>query len=114
MIIKTHNDWLPLQPQVQNRKAGDGQWVQFGNLLPHLFDNFLLVSDLTDILVDPDFEPKQLLFLDPEKHEAFRERMLKRIQEKPSPKVNIGIGPNIAEIREQTQKIKEIIDRDLL
>ena len=65
-------------------QAGDGQWVQFGNLLPHLFDNFLLVSDLTDILVDPDFEPKQLLFLDPEKHEAFRERMLKRIQEKPA------------------------------
>ncbi len=65
-------------------QAGDGQWVQFGNLLPHLFDNFLLVTDLTDILVDPDFEPKQLLFLEPAKHEAFRERMLKRIQEKPA------------------------------
>jgi len=30
----------------------------------------------------------------------------KRIQEKPSPKVNMGIGPNKAEIKEQTQKIK--------
>ena len=63
-------------------QAGDGRWVQFGNLLPHLFDNFLLVTDLTDILVDPDFDPKQLLFLDQAKHEAFRERMLARIQEK--------------------------------
>ena len=65
-------------------QAGDGRWVQFGNLLPHLFDNFLLVTDLTDILIDPDFEPKQLLFLDQAKHEAFRERMLARIQEKPA------------------------------
>ena len=30
----------------------------------------------------------------------------KRIQKKPSPKVNIGIGPNNAEIKAQTQKIK--------
>ena len=65
-------------------QAGDGKWVQFGNLLPHLFDNFLLVTDLMDVVADPDFEPKQLLLLDPEKHEAFRERMLSRIQEKPA------------------------------
>ena len=65
-------------------QAGDGKWVQFGNLLPHLFDNFLLVTDLMDVVADPDFEPKQLLLVDPEKHEAFRERMLSRIQEKPA------------------------------
>ena len=34
--------------------------------------------------MDPDFEPKQLLFVDQAKHEAFRERMLKRVQEKPA------------------------------
>jgi crotonobetainyl-CoA:carnitine CoA-transferase CaiB-like acyl-CoA transferase len=62
-------------------QAGDGRWMQFGNLLPHLFDNFLLVTDLTDVLADPDFDPRQLI-LPPDKHEAFRERMLSRIQER--------------------------------
>ncbi len=64
-------------------QAGDGRWMQFGNLLPHLFDNFLLVTELMDVLADPDFDPRQLL-LPPEKHEAFRERMLERIQSRPS------------------------------
>ena len=64
-------------------QAGDGRWMQFGNLLPHLFDNFLLVTELMDVLADPDFDPKQLT-LPPEKHEAFRERMLERIQSRPA------------------------------
>jgi len=62
-------------------QAGDGRWMQFGNLLPHLFDNFLLVTDLIDVLADPDYNHGQML-LPPEKHEAFRERMLLRIQER--------------------------------
>lgn len=62
-------------------QAADGRWMQFGNLLPHLFDNFLVTTDLIDIVADPDFNAKQLL-LPEEKHEAFRERMLKRIQER--------------------------------
>lgn len=65
-------------------QAGDGRWMQFGNLLPHLFDNFLINTDLIDIIADPDFDNKQLLLRDPDKHEAFRERMLKRIQERPA------------------------------
>ncbi len=64
-------------------QAGDGRWMQFGNLLPHLFDNFLMVTDLLDIVADPDFEAKQLS-LPPEKYEAFRERMLRRIQTRPA------------------------------
>ena len=64
-------------------QAGDGRWMQFGNLLPHLFDNFLLVTELMDVLADPEFDPKQLT-LPPEKHEAFRERMLTRIQSRAS------------------------------
>jgi crotonobetainyl-CoA:carnitine CoA-transferase CaiB-like acyl-CoA transferase len=64
-------------------QAGDGRWMQFGNLLPHLFDNFLLVTELTDVLADPDFDTRQLT-LPPEKHEAFRERMLERIQSRTS------------------------------
>ena len=61
-------------------QAADGRWLQFGNLLPHLFDAFLIATDLVDILADPDYEPHQLLFNDPGKHEAFRDRMLLRIQ----------------------------------
>ena len=64
-------------------QAGDGKWVQFGNLLPHLFDNFLMVTDLIDVVADPDWNPAQMM-LPREKHEAFRERMLLRIQEKPA------------------------------
>ena len=64
-------------------QAGDGRWLQFGNLLPHLFDNFLMVTDLIDIIADPDFEPTQLA-LPPEKYEPFRDRMLLRLQERPA------------------------------
>ncbi|HIG39279.1 MAG: CoA transferase [bacterium] len=62
-------------------QAGDGRWMQFGNLLPHLFDNFLLVTNLIDVLADPDYNPVQML-LPAEKHETFRNRMLLRIQER--------------------------------
>ena len=64
-------------------QAGNGRWMQFGNLLPHLFDNFLIATDLIDIVTDPDFDPKQLA-LPEAKHEAFRDRMLKRIQDRSS------------------------------
>jgi len=62
-------------------QTGDGRWMQFGNLLPHLFDNFLLVTELMDVLADPDYDPQQML-LPGEKQEAFRERMLVRIQQR--------------------------------
>ncbi|MGI9329062.1 MAG: CoA transferase, partial [Pseudomonadales bacterium] len=65
-------------------QAGDGRWLQFGNLLPHLFDNLLIATDLIDIITDPDFDHKQLRLLSEEKHEAFRARMLKRIQDRPA------------------------------
>ena len=62
-------------------QTSDGRWVQFGNLLPHLFDNFLLVTELIDVLADPDYDQGQMM-LPEEKQEAFRERMLLRIQER--------------------------------
>ena len=62
-------------------QTSDGRWVQFGNLLPHLFDNFLLVTELIDVLADPDYDHAQMM-LPEEKQEAFRERMLLRIQER--------------------------------
>jgi len=65
-------------------QAGDGRWMQFGNLLPHLFDNLLIATDLIDIVADPDFDHQQLALRSPAKQEAFRARMLKRIQDRPA------------------------------
>ena len=65
-------------------QAGDGRWMQFGNLLPHLFDNFLIATDLIDVLADPAFDAKQMLLRPEESQEAFRERMLRRVQEQAS------------------------------
>ena len=65
-------------------QAGDGQWMQFGNLLPHLFDNFLIATDLIDVLADPLYDPAQMLLTEEDAHEAFRQRMLGRIQSQPS------------------------------
>jgi crotonobetainyl-CoA:carnitine CoA-transferase CaiB-like acyl-CoA transferase len=61
-------------------QAADGRWLQFGNLLPHLFDGFLRVADLMEVLADPDYDQAQMLLRQPAKHEAFRQRMLERIQ----------------------------------
>ncbi|MFN2169355.1 MAG: CaiB/BaiF CoA transferase family protein, partial [Anaerolineae bacterium] len=65
-------------------QAGDGRWMQFGNLLHHLFENFLIATDLVDVLADPYFDAAQMLMTNPEHHEAFRNRMLQRIQERPA------------------------------
>jgi crotonobetainyl-CoA:carnitine CoA-transferase CaiB-like acyl-CoA transferase len=66
-------------------QTGDGQWMQMGNLLPHLFDNFLIATDLLDVLGDPAFDGTQMLLRPEDKQEAFRERMLKRMQDRPAP-----------------------------
>ena len=42
-----------------------------------------MVTDLIDIIADPDFEPTQLA-LPPEKYEPFRDRMLRRLQDRPA------------------------------
>ncbi len=88
-------DMFPARPPTSNEppmpslyyhpaQAGDGRWMQFGNLLPHLFDNFLRVTELIDVLADPDFDQTQMRLTEENKHEAFRERMLLRIQERPA------------------------------
>lgn len=64
-------------------QASDRRWMQFGNLLPHLFDNFLRVTDLLEVLTDPDFNAGQMV-LPPKKLDAFRDRMLRRIQQRSS------------------------------
>ena len=55
--------------------------MQLGNLLPHLLDNFLTVTDLIDVVADPDFDPTQM-GLPAEKLERFRNRMLLRMHER--------------------------------
>ena len=87
-------------------QAGDGRWMQFGNLLPHLFDNFLIATDLVDITIDEDFDPVQLL-LRGDKQDIFRARMLKRIQERPADDWMadfIADGGIVAAIYETTQQ----------
>ena len=62
-------------------QAADGRWVQLGNLLPHLFDNFLVATGLVDILADPDYDTTQMN-LPEAKREHFRDLMFQRMQEK--------------------------------
>lgn len=96
-------------------QAGDGRWMQFGNLLPHLFDNFLMVTDLIDIVADPDFEPTQLA-LPPEKYEPFRDRMLKRLQERPAADwmadciANGGVVATAYQTTQQALRDPDIVD----
>jgi len=59
----------------------DGRWIQLGNLLQHLFDNYLAAADLLDVYADvrcvgaPASWPA-------EAREAVRDRMLTRMREK--------------------------------
>ena len=95
-------------------QAGDGRWLQFGNLLPHLFENFLIATDLIDVVADPDFDPAQLK-LSPEKQEAFRDRMLRRIQARPASEwiadfiANGGVAATVYQTTQQA-----ITDQDVV
>ena len=87
-------------------QAGDGRWMQFGNLLPHLFDNFLIATDLIDVLADPLYDPKQMLLIEEAAHEAFRARMLARIQSRDSSawmQAMIEDGGIVATVYQSTQ-----------
>ena len=95
-------------------QTSDGRWVQFGNLLPHLFDNFLLVTDLIDVLADPDYDQGQMM-LPAEKQEAFRERMLLRIQERTAEEwmaACVADGGVVATALQTTQQA--IVDPDIV
>ncbi|MFN0148079.1 MAG: CaiB/BaiF CoA transferase family protein [Dehalococcoidia bacterium] len=62
-------------------QAGDGRWLQMGNLLQHLFDNYVAAAGLEDIFGDPDHEGSPAAWA-PEVREAFRDRMFERMREK--------------------------------
>ena len=95
-------------------QTSDGRWVQFGNLLPHLFDNFLLVTELIDVLADPDYDQAQMMLPD-EKQEAFRERMLLRIQARTAEEwmaACVSDGGVVATAHQTTQQA--ILDPDIV
>ena len=60
-------------------RTRDGQWLQLGNLLPHLLQNFLRAAGFADELKDPKYAgdpmrwPKDVL-------EAFRDRLFARMR----------------------------------
>ena len=59
----------------------DGRWIQFGNLLQHLFEAFVGAADLADIYADPRYQGAPAAW-DEDAREAFRARMLTRMRER--------------------------------
>lgn len=95
-------------------QAGDGRWVQLGNLLPHLFDNFLVATELVDILADPDYDSEQMTLTE-EKREHFRDLMFRRMQEKTGAEwidVFVDNGSVVAGLVQSTQEA--LADADML
>ena len=62
-------------------RTKDGKWLQLGNLLPHLLDNFFRASGLDAVIADSEHEgdpfrwPREAL-------EAFRDRLFEHMQTK--------------------------------
>ncbi|MDA0301589.1 MAG: CoA transferase [Chloroflexi bacterium] len=59
----------------------DGVWLQLGNLLQHLFDNYLVAADFADIFGDGEHEGAPSTWPEATR-EAFRDRMLLRMRER--------------------------------
>ena len=59
----------------------DGRWLQFGNLLAHLFDNYLTAVGLEDIFADPDYEGTAAQWSE-DARERLRDRMFARMLER--------------------------------
>lgn len=59
----------------------DGRWLQMGNLLQHLFDNFLVAAGMEDVLADPRFSGPTAAWAETDR-EALRDRMLMRFKER--------------------------------
>ena len=60
-------------------QAADGRWLQLGNLLQHLFDNFLAAADLLDIYADERCVGPPASWPE-EAREAVRDRMLEHMR----------------------------------
>ncbi len=62
-------------------QTSDGRWLQMGNLLPHLFMNFVRAIGLSDELAALAVSGPTELWPEPDR-EAFRDLMLARLQQK--------------------------------
>ncbi len=63
--------------------AQDGAWLQLGNLLQHLFDNFVVAAGLSDIFGDGQHDGSPGVWPEATR-EAFRDRMLLHMRERPA------------------------------
>ena len=62
-------------------RTKDGQWLQLGNLLPHLLANFFRASGLADDLKEPQYKGDPMRW-PPDVREAFREHLFEHMQTK--------------------------------
>lgn len=74
---------MPVMPTLNYHalQTKDGRWLQFGNLMAHLFDNYLAAVDLADIFADPDYEGSPATWSE-EAREHLRDRMFERMLER--------------------------------
>lgn len=63
--------------------ASDGKWIQLGNLLQHLFDNFVAAAELVEIFADERYQGSPAGWAEADR-EAFRDRMFEKMREKDS------------------------------
>ncbi|MSQ29408.1 MAG: CoA transferase [Dehalococcoidia bacterium] len=75
----------PTMPTINYHPAltKDGKWIQLGNLLQHLFDNFVAATEMFDIYADGEHEGSPAMWSEAVR-EAFRDRMLLLMREKTS------------------------------
>jgi len=103
----TNYDYHPVQ-------AGDGRWLQMGNLMPRAYRRYLEVTGLDEVMQTPPYsEPNNKW--SPDTRESFREILMRRMQEKTSDewmKIFIDDG-NVAAHKYQTSK-EAMDDPDVL
>lgn len=61
--------------------TADGRWIQMGNLLQHLFDNFVVAAGMADIFAEQRFQGPWGLWKEADREE-FRDRMLSQMRTK--------------------------------
>lgn len=94
--------------------AKDGRWIQLGNLLQHLFDNFVAAADLADIFADERFQGSPATWKE-EDREAFRDRMFTRMREQDGAewhRIFVENGGVVSTLYQTTQEA--LNDRDLV
>ncbi len=60
-------------------RTQDGQWLQLGNLLPHLLDNFFRAAGLEEAFENPQYEGDPMRW-PTDAREAFRDHLLEHMQ----------------------------------